>query len=399
MSEMTATRIRRGGTYLVVAVLWLVAAWLLWRTSVPAGLHPPHFDAARAFGADLLRRTARYERVLPWLWVLATLLELAALALVARRPPVVGRRRIPAGLLAAAVAVAAAWVVVLPVGAVAHWWARDHGVVRQSWMGWLTGRLVGLATQGAAVLLGVALVMWLAARLGRRWWIAAAPLLGLCGLLVTFLLPYEATLGTSPAPARVVADARELARRQGVSPPPIRIESVRRRTSAENAQAVGLGPTRRILVTDTLLRDASARELRFALAHELAHVRQRHLWKGVAWFALLVLPACLLIELATRRRGGPGEPRAVPLALLVVALVQLALLPLTNAISRRYEAEADWVAVETTRDPAAARGLFAGFARTSLQQPDPPAWAHVLLDDHPTLLQRVEQAEAWRARG
>jgi STE24 endopeptidase len=89
----------------------------------------------------------------------------------------------------------------------------------------------------------------------------------------------------------------------------------------------------------------------------------------------------------------------VPLALLVVALVQLALLPLTNAISRRYEAEADWVAVETTRDPAAARGLFAGFARTSLQQPDPPAWAHVLLDDHPTLLQRVEQAEAWRARG
>jgi STE24 endopeptidase len=395
---MTATRIGRGGTYLVVALAWLVAAWLLWRTSVPAGLRPPHVDAARVFGAGLLRRSARYEEVLRWLWVLSVVLQLAALALVARRPPLVGRRRIPAGLLAAAIAVAAAWVAVLPVGAAAHRWARDHGVVRQGWAGWLTARLVGLATEEVAVLLGVAVVMWLAACLGRRWWLAAAPVLGLCGLLVTFLLPYEATLGTSAAPARVVADARALARRQGVSPPPIRIEAVRRRTSAQNAQAIGLGPTRRILVTDTLLRGTSARELRFTLAHELAHHRERHLWKGVAWFALLVLPACLLVELATRRLGGPGEPRAVPLALLVVALVQLALLPLTNAISRRYEAEADWVALQTTRDPAAARGLFAAFARTSLQQPDPPAWAHVLLDDHPTLLQRVEQAEAWRQR-
>jgi STE24 endopeptidase len=394
MSETTATRIRRGGTYLVIVALWLLAARLLWRTSVPARLHTPHVDAARVFGADLLHRSARYEGVLRWLWVLATLLELAALALVAMRPPAIGPRRIPAGLIAAAVAVAAAWLAVLPVSAVAHWWARDHAVVRQGWVPWLTGQLVGLATEEAAVLLGVTLVMVLAGRLGRRWWLAAAPLLGLCGLVVTLLLPYWATLGTSAAPAGVVAQARSLARLEGVSAPPIRIESVHRRTRAQNAEAIGLGPTQRILVTDTLLRGTTARELRFTLAHELAHLRRHHLWKGVAWFALLVLPACLAIELATRRRGGPGGPRAIPLALLVVALVQLAALPLTNAVSRRYEAEADWTALRTTRDPAAARGLFVGFARTSLQQPDPPGWAHVLLDDHPTLVQRVEQAEA-----
>ena len=32
------------------------------------------------------------------------------------------------------------------------------------------------------------------------------------------------------------------------------------------------------------------------------------------------------------------------------------------------------------------------FARAGLQQPDPPAWDYVFLEDHPTLLQRVEQA-------
>jgi len=80
----------------------------------------------------------------------------------------------------------------------------------------------------------------------------------------------------------------------------------------------------------------------------------------------------------------------------VIALAQLAILPLQNAISRRYEREADWIGLNGTRDPAAARGLFVGFVRTSLQDPSPPGWVHVMLDDHPTPLQRVEMASAWR---
>ena len=93
-----------------------------------------------------------------------------------------------------------------------------------------------------------------------------------------------------------------------------------------------------------------------------------------------------------------GEAAAVPLALLVVAALQLALLPAQSWISRRMEAEADWKALQTTRDPAAARGLFVGFSESSLANPDPPGWAHVLLDSHPTLAQRVAMAEAWKRR-
>ena len=49
--------------------------------------------------------------------------------------------------------------------------------------------------------------------------------------------------------------------------------------------------------------------------------------------------------LATRRRGGMGEPAAVPLALLVAAVFQLAVAPAQNVVSRRSEAEADWKAL------------------------------------------------------
>ena len=60
------------------------------------------------------------------------------------------------------------------------------------------------------------------------------------------------------------------------------------------------------------------------------------------------------------------------------------------------EAEADWKALQTTRDPVAARGLFVGFGKSSLADPNPPRWAYVLLESHPTLAQRIAMADAWK---
>ena len=93
-----------------------------------------------------------------------------------------------------------------------------------------------------------------------------------------------------------------------------------------------------------------------------------------------------------------GEAAAVPLALLVAAVFQLAVSPAQNVVSRESEAEADWKALQTTRDPESARGLFREFSETSLGDPSPPTWAYVLLQTHPTLAQRVAMAEAWAAR-
>ena len=86
-------------------------------------------------------------------------------------------------------------------------------------------------------------------------------------------------------------------------------------------------------------------------------------------------------------RVGPGQ--------VALLLVQLALAPAQNLVSRRSEGEADWKALQTTRDPASARGLFREFAATSLGDPSPPTWAYVMLQSHPTLAQRVAMAVAW----
>ena len=114
--------------------------------------------------------------------------------------------------------------------------------------------------------------------------------------------------------------------------------------------------------------------------------------------ALLLLPAGLVVMLATRRRGGLAVARAVPLTLFVVAVLQLVAAPLQSAASRRYEAEADWRALETTREPAAMESLMERFTSEALADPDPPGWFHVLFESHPSGLERISMARAWADR-
>ncbi|MDX6512988.1 MAG: endopeptidase [Gaiellaceae bacterium] len=386
----------------MAAGLWLVAAALLWRTRVPADLRLPHLDAARIFPAAELRRNARYARFWRWDWLAQTLAQLAALVALARasfRPRVatfhLDRLR---GAPLGALAVLVAWLAALPFGLAGLWWDRRYGIGREGYGAWLLGALPALGTQLVVGAVVAAVLVTLARRRGRRWWLAVAPLLALAGVVVVAAQPLLGGGAPLHRPA-LVAQAHALERKEGAPSVRLEVEAAGERTREANADALGLGPTSTVVLWDTLLRRPfTPPQVRFVLAHELAHVARRHLWKGAAWFALFALPGAWLLMVAAERRGGLRDPRLVPFAALVLAVLQLAVLPLTNAISRRYEAEADWVALGTTRDPAAARSLFVNFARVNLTQPAPPEWVHVLLGDHPTLLERIEQAEAWSAR-
>ena len=80
----------------------------------------------------------------------------------------------------------------------------------------------------------------------------------------------------------------------------------------------------------------------------------------------------------------------------MLVVLQLLALPFQYAITRHLEAEADWVALETARKPEAAERLFVRLGTTSLSDPDPPTWSYLLMQTHPTLIQRVAMAEAWK---
>jgi STE24 endopeptidase len=400
---MTATRIVRGATIAVGIVLWIVAASFLWRTQVPHGLRLPHLDEDAVFGARLVSRARGYERLLDLLFLGATVTQLAVLVVLARRGRVLvrglGLGRVNAGIVAGVVVLTIFWAAGLPWVVATQWWQRRHGIsfdgyaatVLQSWTALLGTTVVAFAA--------LAIILGFAASFGGRWWIAAVPTIAVVGLVFQLLVPYLATLGTHALrDPSLAAQVRRLELREHAGDPRVRVQTVSDTTRAANAFSIGYGPTTTIVFWDTLLRGFTPREIRFVAAHELAHLARDHILKGVAWFALIALPVLALVALVTERQGGLREPRNVPLGLLVLVVATLALLPLRNAISRRYETEADWVALVATQDPSTARGLFTGFARDSLQDPTPPAWVHAFLDDHPTLLERIELARAWARR-
>ena len=72
-------------------------------------------------------------------------------------------------------------------------------------------------------------------------------------------------------------------------------------TTAPNAEATGIGSTKRVILWDTLIRKPfTVREIRPVIAHELAHLKRNHVLKGIALFALFAFPLAYAIALVTR---------------------------------------------------------------------------------------------------
>ncbi len=190
-----------------------------------------------------------------------------------------------------------------------------------------------------------------------------------------------------------------LERKAHVGHVPVRIQNVSTDTTLPNAETEGIGPSRRVVVWSTLLDGRFTNgEIRVVIAHELGHVARNHIWKSAGWEGLFLFPETFLIGLIVRRRGGMGEPAAVPLAVFAFVVIGLVVLPARNVISRHMESEADWLALQTTHDPRDASALFAAFVPTALSDPSPPTWEYIFLDDHPTVDQRIAMVRAWKSR-
>lgn len=400
---MTATRIARPATIAVAAVaVWVVAAYFLLRTKVPADLNPPHLDARTVFGAGETRAGARFDRFFELEWIIATLATFAVLAVFLVRGPRLVRRLglgpVNAGIVTAVFITFVVWAVSVPFDIAASWWSRRHDILQKSWSSIVFDPVGGLVRTTVSTTIVIAVALLLARRLPRTWWLAAGGIVLALAIGLQFVLPYVQRLGTHPVRSRqLAAQIRTLEQREHVGRPVVRVAPVSGDTSAANAYSIGIGPSRSVIIWNTMLDGRfTPREVRFVVAHELGHLARWHIWKGIAWGVLFGLPIFGLVAYVTGRHGGLRRPENVPLALMTVAVAGLVITPLANAVSRHYEAEADWMAVQATHDPNAGRALFQDFVRTDLQNPDPPGWVNLLLEDHPSALARVEQVEAWR---
>jgi Zn-dependent protease with chaperone function len=391
------------------AIVWLVSGALLWRTEVPH-LELADLDPREYFGAAELARIEDFRRVTRLLFLGSLAVEGIVLALLAWRgswlAETVGgftRGRIRTGVALGALAACTVWLALLPLAGVGHWWRRRYGLSHQGYAGWLRDQAVSLLVMAVLVAIAVAVLMALAIWLGRSWWIAGGPALALAGtvLILAYPLVVQPLFNDfRPLPDReLAAKIEQLAREEGVTVKSVEVSDASRQTTAPNAYVAGIGPTRRVVLFDTLLDGRFTEpEILSVAAHELGHVGRRHLWKGLGWFALIVVPCTFIVAQVTERRGGLSEPAAVPLGLAVAFALFVLTLPLSNVVSRRYEAEADWIALRTTEDPAAFIGVEQEFVRSGLTDPTPPSLYSFWFATHPSPLERIAMAEAFNAR-
>lgn len=385
---------------IAVAVACALAGPALWETIVPGNLRVPEVGEDQ-FGARSVERAEDYETVARWLAIASQLTLLIVLGLFARR----GHRwmresaagPIGTGLLLGMIGFCIVWLVQLPFSLAGFAWARRYDVVEIGYAEWLAEEFFALTGIAINICLVLLIVMGFARIVRSSWWVPAAAVIVALSFGIAFLSPWLLPTTGRPS-AQIRQDAAELTREEELPDVEVRVEEVREWTNAPNAYALGLGDSRRVVLWDTLVEDFPRREVRVVLAHELGHHEHEHIERSVWWSALFLLPAGLLVALVTRRRGGLGNPQAVPLALFVFVVLQFAMTPLNSAFSRRLEAEADWAALEATRDPKAMEELFRGFTEEGLADPDPPDWFHKVFDSHPSGAERVAMARAWQER-
>jgi Zn-dependent protease with chaperone function len=293
----------------------------------------------------------------------------------------------------AAIVVVAVAVVTLPLDA----WRglvreRRWGLSTQSGRGWLIDR--AKATGVGVVLSAVAWTTLIGlVHAFPSWWpLAAAGAAAVAVLILTMLAPLllEPLFNRfEPLEDRTLAEAlRTLADDAGVPVRDVLVADASRRTVKSNAYVSGLGPTRRVVVWDTLLRTAGEAQLKLVVAHELAHRRERHILKGT----LLGMLGAVIAVLAVWAALGTPAPGDYPVAALLVMALELAALPLGAALSRRWERTADRYSLRLTGDRDAYIETHLALARTNVADLDPPRLAYLALFTHPTPSERLALA-------
>ncbi|HEY8843572.1 MAG TPA: M48 family metalloprotease [Gaiellaceae bacterium] len=278
-------------------------------------------EALRFFSAAEVARARRYHP--PLYWAAAVDLAVEAGVLAAFVWSGMGNVFDPGSLPRWGRAPAYAAIVVAVSAAVGTPLALWRGFVRERRWGLSTQRLPSWAAdrcKAAAVNVALtsALLLGLVAlaRVLPAWWAApAAGAFALATLVLAFLGPvlFE-PLFNRYAPLQdeaLAAELRALAEQAGVPVRDVLVQDASRRTRKANAYVSGLGRTRRVVVADTLLEQASPAEVRLVVAHELGHRRAQHVLRGTMLAMGGAVAATLVLWAVLGTRA--ADPHRVPL--------------------------------------------------------------------------------------
>jgi STE24 endopeptidase len=389
----------------VVAVLLAAALVIVIATTTPWHLIDlPKPDAALDFtAAEIDRQNQFRHELLPWStasWVLSLLVPLGIgfSPLGRRLYDAIKLRRwyVVVPILVAGLGLLAS-LITLPTDAMAERVTRKYGLSTEDWGLWLRDRAVNWLLMAIA-LIAIALGLFALARRWRTWWWVPAAIAGAVLVLgVSFGYPVlvEPRFNdfTSMAPGPQRDQLLELAKQDGVPVKDVLVADASKRTTTLNAYVSGFGSTRRLVVYDTLLKDAPPAQVRLVVAHELGHAAEGDVLHGTFIGALGAAFAVVLLRLLLGTRMADPRRTAMLLALIVAGSTLAS--PVQNLVSRKIEARADYHSLRLTNDPKDFVDMQHQLSVANISGLDPSRWRYWMFANHPTPPERIAMGRAW----
>ena len=383
---------------------------------------------------DPAAETARYLATLPpevhekataytqgghWLLLWGTLLAILVSWLIIRtgvlvsiRSGVERERRRPwlAALAVLPVALVMDTALSLPWAAYSGWWReKSYGMTSQPFGGWLSEWVMGGIINLVGLLVLFLAIYWLLRRAPRTWWLWASGVTAT--LLVVFMLiapiyilPLFNTY--TPAPAGPVRDAVvELARANNVPSDKIFVFNGSKQSNRYTANVSGLFGSAQINMSDTMFKaGADMSEIRAVVAHEMGHYARMHILWTVGILALVATVVFWLVgrlfPLAMRLLGARGvegiaDPAGLPVFFALLAVIMLAITPVTNSLIRIEETDADNFSLKAANEPD---GLAKALIQTvEYRAATPGKLEEILFYDHPSVSNRILNGMRWKA--
>jgi STE24 endopeptidase len=278
------------------------------------------------------------------------------------------------------------------------------GLSNQTVAGWIKENLKGTALN---IVIGVPVALafyWFIRTTGALWWFW----FGIFVFILSVLLARLAPVLIFPIFYRFKElDSGEIRERveKILADVNIKIKGIfsfnmSKDTKKANAGFTGLGKTRRIILSDTLLENFSVDEIAVVFAHETGHYKYRHIVKNIIFSAIVIFAAFYLCGLSYEwiisKMGFAAlhDLAALPVLMLCLSLFGLLLMPLTNSISRRYEYQADAYALKITGNIEAFVSTMEKLAGINLADKEPHPVVEFFFYSHPSIKRRVEAAKA-----
>ena len=300
----------------------------------------------------------------------------------------------------------------LPMDAYQQHISREYGLSVQGWGSWfgdvLKGQLVSLIILTFAI--------WgitnLICKSPRRWWfytwLVAVPFV----IFLIFLAPlvidplfnkFEPLDKSNP---QLVDAIEQVTKRGGLEIPRDRmfLMVASEKVTTLNAYVTGFGPSKRVVVWDTTIKNASTPETLFVFGHEMGHYVLNHIVIGITATAVgLFIGFYLLYRIANwafprfQQRWHMRELSdwaAVPMLFLIFSILSLVSQPISSTFGRQLEHNADIYGLEVTHginpnSQEAAAHAFQVLGELSLSYPYPSDIYVFWYADHPPIRDRV----------